>query len=424
VEVPTDGTRLSAVKASAAPERIAGLATILDYVRTHGSSTRPQLVSATGLSRAVVGQRVGELVERGLLESGEAGPSTGGRAPRTVRFRSDAGHLLVADLGATSIDVAVVDLSSNVLAHAAEPADIAAGPDVVLDRVEAMLHDCLADIDGLPGSLLGIGIGVPGPVEFESGRPVAPPIMPGWDLYDVRARFAEYRVPVWVDNDVNVMALAEIRSGVARGHENVVFIKIGTGIGAGIVVRGSLHRGAQGCAGDVGHIQVTDDEQVICRCGNVGCLEALAGGAALAREGEALGREGRSVRLASMLEAKGSIDASDVAVAASHGDAACIELITTAGRLVGSTLAGIVNFFNPSLVVIGGGVAGSGDLLLATIRESVYRRSLPLATRDLLVKRSSLRDLAGVTGAAAMVTDELFAPARLVHRLAGNAVGH
>jgi predicted NBD/HSP70 family sugar kinase len=125
-----------------------------------------------------------------------------------------------------------------------------------------------------------------------------------------------------------------------------------------------------------------------------------------------------------MLEAQGSIDASDVAVAASHGDAACIELITTAGRLVGSTLAGIVNFFNPSLVVIGGGVAGSGDLLLATIRESVYRRSLPLATRDLLVKRSSLRDLAGVTGAAAMVTDELFAPARLVHRLAGNAGGH
>jgi glucokinase-like ROK family protein len=398
---------------------MAGLAAILDYVRTHGSSTRTELASATGMSRAVVVQRVGELVERGLLESGEIGASTGGRAPRTVRFRSDAGHLLVADLGATSVDVAVVDLSCSVLAHASEPADIAAGPDEVLGRAEAMLQECLAEVDDLPGSLLGIGIGVPGPVEFESGRPVAPPIMPGWDMYDVRGHFASHGVPVWVDNDVNVMALAEIRAGIARGHENVVFIKVGTGIGAGIVVRGMLHRGAQGCAGDVGHIQVTDDESVICRCGNVGCLEALAGGAALGRDGEALARDGRSTHLAKVLEDEGSVQAADVATAASHGDAAATELITNAGRLIGSTLAGIVNFFNPSLVVIGGGVAGSGDLLLATIRESVYRRSLPLATRDLLVTRSSLRELAGVTGAAAMVTDELFAPPRLVHRLAG-----
>jgi glucokinase-like ROK family protein len=403
---------------------MAGLAAILDYVRAHGSTTRMELASATGLSRAVVVQRVGELVERGLLESGEVGPSTGGRAPRTVRFRSDAGHLLVADLGATSIDVAVVDLSNDVLAHASEPADIAAGPAVVLGRVEALLEECLADVEELPGSLLGIGIGVPGPVEFESGRPVAPPIMPGWDLYDVRGHFADHAVPVWVDNDVNVMALAELRAGIARGHENVVFVKVGTGIGAGIVVRGVLHRGAQGCAGDVGHIQVTDDQTVICRCGNVGCLEALAGGAALARDGGALALEGRSPHLAKILEEEGAVEAAHVAVAASHGEPACIELITNAGRLIGSTLAGIVNFFNPSLVVIGGGVAGSGDLLLATIRESVYRRSLPLATRDLLVTRSSLGGLAGVTGAAAMVTDELFAPSRLVQRLAGSGVEH
>ena len=427
MKVAADGTRLTAVDRvsvakppAPAPERIAGLAAILDYVRAHGSTTRTELASATGLSRAVVVQRVSELVERGLLESGEIGPSTGGRAPRTVRFRSSAGHLLVADLGATSIDVAVVDLSSTVLAHASEPADVAAGPGVVLRRVEVLLEQCLAEVDELPGALLGIGIGVPGPVEFGSGRPVAPPIMPGWDQYDLRGHFASYAVPIWVDNDVNVMALAEIRAGIARGHENVVFIKIGTGIGAGIVVRGMLHRGAQGCAGDVGHIQVTDDQSVICRCGNVGCLEALAGGAALARDGEALAQDGRSPHLAKVLEDKGAVEARDVAVAASHGDVASIELITNAGRLVGSMLAGIVNFFNPSLVVIGGGVAGSGDLLLATIRESVYRRSLPLATRDLLITRSSLRDLAGVTGAAAMVTDQLFAPPRLVHRLAGS----
>jgi glucokinase-like ROK family protein len=402
-------------------ERVAGLVTILDFVRTQGLASRPRLVDATGLSRAVVTQRVAELVDHGLLAEGELGRSTGGRSPRTVRFRSDAGHLLVADLGATSIDAAVSDLSGGILAHVAEPIDIADGPEAVLDRVAELFAQCLESAE-LPGALWGIGIGVPGPVEFESGRPIAPPIMPGWDRYDVRAHFAGHGVPVWVDNDVNVMALGELRGGVARGHDNVVFIKIGTGIGAGIIVRGKLHRGAQGCAGDVGHVQVTDDDSVVvCRCGNVGCLEALAGGAALSRDAEALARDGRSPFLSARLAELGSLDAAEIARAASHGDAASVELITAAGRQIGAALAGIVNFFNPSLVVIGGGVAGAGDGFLATIRESVYRRSLPLATRELALKRSTLGDLAGVVGAAAMVTDELFAPRRLVKWLAAGA---
>ena len=146
----------------------------------------------------------------------------------------------------------------------------------------------LRDDAGVPGRLWGIGIGVPGPVEFETGRPISPPIMPGWDGYPIRERFAErYGAPVWVDNDVNVLALGEWRSGVAAGHDNVVVVKIGTGIGAGIISGGRLHRGAQGSAGDVGHIQVIDDPTVVCRCGNMGCLEALAGGEAIGRAGEA-----------------------------------------------------------------------------------------------------------------------------------------
>ncbi len=398
-------------------ERLAGLVTVLDYVRTHGSTTRPMLVQATGLSRAVVTQRVGELLERGLLVEGELGRSTGGRAPRILRFPAESGHLLVADLGATSVDVALADLSGEIVSHVQEPCDISAGPEEVLDRVEDLFVRSLADTEQGPGSLWGIGIGVPGPVEFDSGRPVAPPIMPGWDRYAVRERFAEHHVPVWVDNDVNIMALGERRAGVARGHDNVVFVKIGTGIGAGIIVNGSLHRGAQGCAGDVGHMQVTDDPAVVCRCGNVGCLEALAGGGALGRGGEAAAREGRSRFLATVLDEKGSVKAHDVARGATHGDPTCVELLTHAGQLVGHMLASVVNFFNPSLIVVGGGVAGAGDLLLAAIRETVYRRSLPLATRELVVTRSALGDMAGVVGAAAIVTDELFRPSHLTQWL-------
>jgi predicted NBD/HSP70 family sugar kinase len=188
-----------------------------------------------------------------------------------------------------------------------------------------------------------------------------------------------------------------------------VVVKIGTGVGAGIISDGRLHRGAQGSAGDVGHIQVVDDPTIISRCGTIGCLEALAGGEALGRAGEAAGRDGRSVRLRAALDQRGSVTAEDVARAASFGDPVAVAMLQSAGRRVGSMLAGIVNFFNPSLIVIGGGVANSPDQLMAAIRETIYRRSLPLATRELLIQRSSLGGLAGVIGASAMVVDQIFA---------------
>jgi glucokinase-like ROK family protein len=387
-----------------------GLVAVLDHVRVNGESSRSELAEATGLGRSVLAQRVEALLDYGLLAEDRVGLSTGGRAPRLLRFRADAGYLLVADLGATSADVALADLSGKILVHRAEPSDIAAGPDAVLTCVERLFEECLAEAGALAGGLWGIGIGVPGPVEFESGRPISPPIMPGWDGYRVRQRFAARDVPVWVDNDVNLMALGELTGGCGRGVENFVFVKIGTGIGAGIVVDGRIHRGAQGSAGDVGHIYVqAAGREVTCRCGMSGCLEALAGGAALARDAEAAAQAGRSEILRTMFAKKGFLEAADVALASKHGDPVSVELITEAGRLVGQMLTGIVNFFNPSLLVIGGGVAGAGDLLLATIRQTIYSRSLPLATRDLVVRRSELDGRAGVIGAATMVANELFA---------------
>ncbi|MEP7159339.1 MAG: ROK family protein, partial [Chloroflexota bacterium] len=312
--------------------------------------------------------------------------------------------------GATSIDVALTTLDGRIIAHRDEPADIADGPGRCLARVEELFSELIATARDLPGTLWGIGIGVPGPVEFRTGLPISPPIMPGWDGYPVRRHFAKkYRVPVWVDNDVNLLALGEWRSGAAMGHDNVVVIKVGTGIGAGIISDGRLHRGAQGSAGDVGHIQVVDDAEVICRCGNVGCLEAVAGGAALARDGETAARDGLSQRLLAAWDQHGRVTAEDVARSASFGDPVSVALLQSAGRRIGLMLASVVNFFNPSLVIIGGGVVLSGDQLLAAVRETVYRRSLPLATRELLIQRSSLGGLAGVIGASAMVVDQLFA---------------
>jgi glucokinase-like ROK family protein len=401
------------------PEALDAFVTVLDEIRLGRSGSRPELVIRTGLGRAIVAQRVGELIERGLVVDAQFRPSTGGRPPRQLAFRADAGHLLVADLGATSIDVAVTTLDGRILAYHEEPALIEAGPDRCLDRVEELFASLLETTRHIPGRLWGVGIAVPGPVEFQTGRPISPPIMPGWDGYPIRERFAtRYRAPVWVDNDVNVLALGEWRAGVAAGHDDVVVVKIGTGIGAGIISDGRLHRGAQGSAGDVGHIQIVDDPSVICRCGNIGCLEAVAGGAALARAGEAAAREGRSALLATALEQRGVVTAEDVARAASYGDPVAVALIQAAGRLTGSMLAGIVNFFNPSLIVIAGGVAKSPDQFLAAIREAVYRRSLPLATRELAIRRSSLGGRAGVIGASAMVVDQLFSRASIASWIA------
>jgi glucokinase-like ROK family protein len=401
-------------------DHIDSLTAVLDLVRSGRACTRPEIGRQSGLGRTVVTQRVNQLTEWGLLEEGELAPSSGGRAPRELRFRSRAGVVLAAEMGATSVAVGVTDLTGKVLAQHEEPSDIGDGPDIVLTHVEELFDRLLRDIGtDNAAPVWGVGVGLPGPVEFATGRPSAPPIMPGWDGYAVRDRLAErFDAPVWVDNEVNTMALGELRAGSARGQDDLLYIKIGTGIGAGLVSGGRLHRGSQGCAGDIGHAAVADDPAVVCRCGNVGCLEAYAGGAAIARGGLTAAREGRSTFLAEVLSSTGTVRAVDVATAAQRGDRASVELLTNAGRLVGSLLATLVSFYNPALVIIGGGVVGAGDLLLAAVRESIYRRSLPLATRELRITRSTLSDQAGLVGAAFMAIDELFAPERLVRWIA------
>ena len=325
-----------------------------------------------------------------------------------MRFNAGAGHLLAADLGATGVDVAVADLAGNLLARERLDTDVIDGPDKVLVAICAAFDRMLGERpDARP--LWGVGLGVPGPVEFSTGRVVAPPIMPGWANFPLRETLAErYDAPVWVDNDVNVLTLGELRAGTARGQRNAMMVKLGTGIGAGIVMEGRLCRGAQGSAGDVGHTQVRRDSDVICRCGKIGCLEALAGGQALAREGTALAVAG-NVMLAARLQEQGALDAADVLWAASRGDQACVDLVGRCGSLIGEMLSAAVHFLNPALIVLGGRVAESSDVLLAAIRQTVYAQSLPFATRRLEITNAQLGADGGAIGVAAMVVDELLA---------------
>jgi glucokinase-like ROK family protein len=387
------------------------LSSLLNFLRSTGASARPDISRATGLSRTLVAKYVDLAMEQGLAMEGDFGTSTGGRAPRLVEFNDKFGYLLLAELGASGLSVAVSDLRGNLRDVHSIPIDIADGPEIVLKEVGKAFKKLMSQNSGI---LWGIGIGLPGPVEFSTGLPMSPPIMPGWDRSLVREQFMKtFDAPVWVDNDVNLMALGEYSLNPNEKNQELIFIKIGSGIGGGIISKGTLHRGAQGCAGDIGHIAVAEPTNVICRCGNVGCLEALAGGAALARDADQAARDSLSPYLQQQLEKTGAVTGIDVTQGALRGDNWCVDAITRAGQQIGKILATLVNFHNPSVIVIGGGVSSAGNLLLASIRQTVYSRSLPLATRDLEIRLGDTGDRSGLHGAAEMIMSELFSPSIL-----------
>ena len=373
-----------------------GAGLLLGLIRDGEAVTRSDLVRLTGLARSTVAQRLEALLQHGLVYEAGGSASTGGRPPTLLAFNEGAGVVLVADLGATHSRLVASDLAGAPLAEVALDLDIARGPEQVLGAVHERFTELLRDIDRRPDDVRGIGVGVPGPVAFHKGEPVNPPIMPGWDAFPIPAWFAErYDAPVLVDNDVNIMAVGEHWTQW-RDAAEMLCVKVGTGIGCGIVVDGHIHRGAQGAAGDIGHIRVSGHDDVICRCGNVGCLEAVAGGRALAARLSEAGLPASNSR--------------DVVGLVRGGEPLAIQAVREAGRYLGEVLATSVNFFNPAVIVIGGDLAEAHQQLLTGVREVIFQRSLPLATGDLRIVPSRLGDRAGAIGAAVMVTEHVLAP--------------
>jgi predicted NBD/HSP70 family sugar kinase len=377
-----------------------GAGQLLQLVRDGVAETRPELVAQTGASRSVVAARVDALLAAGLLVEDGRAASTGGRPANHLGFNGAAAHVLVADLGATHARVAITDLAGHVLIEQPGDLRIDAGPTVVLDWVRDRFDALLRDLpERRP--VRGIGIGVPGPVEHATGRAVSPPIMPGWDGYPIPEHFADLDVPVVVDNDVNIMALGEYHNRWRWEARDLLLIKVGTGIGCGIIASGRIHRGAQGAAGDLGHVPVHGFDDRLCTCGNAGCVEAVAGGQAVADRLRAGGQD--------------TPDARAVVRRVLAGDSEATRAVREAGQILGHVVATAVNLFNPSVIVIGGDVANAREQLLAGVREVVYQRSLPLATRHLQIVPSLLGDRAGIRGASEMVVEQLLTPTAIDH---------
>ncbi|MGX1159114.1 putative NBD/HSP70 family sugar kinase [Arthrobacter sp. SLBN-100] len=376
-----------------------GASELFQILRDGRPRTRSELVAATGFARSTITARVEELLETGFIAPVGDATSTGGRPPARVAFNPSARVVAAGDIGATHATVAVTDLAGTILAKAREQIQIADGPESVLDRLTETISSLLSKLDRTPEDLIAVGIGLPGPVEHSTGKPSQPPIMPGWNGFDVPHYVQRtFDVAVLVDNDVNIMALGERAVGWPE-TENMLFLKVATGIGSGIISSGKLQRGADGTAGDVGHIAINRASGIVCRCGNIGCLEAIAGRPAVARSLRAAG-----------------VDVphdSEVMALVRQGNLLASQVMRQAGRDIGEVMNMCVSLLNPSVIVIGGSMAEAGEQLIAGMREAVYARATPLATQNLAIVPARTGADAGITGAAIMALDHVLAPENL-----------
>jgi predicted NBD/HSP70 family sugar kinase len=377
---------------------------VLALIRSGSATTRSAIAAATGLSRTAVSARLASLMEAGLVVGGEEAPSGGGRPPSTLRFNSDVGVVLAVAIGRSRTQLAVCDLAGGIQAQDARDHAPGLAPDKRMAGILERLRSLLADAGRAATDVRAIGISIPGTVDHDNVASLDSPLLPGWDGVPLAPFFAEFAgAPVFLDNDANVLAASETGSLLST-YDDLLLVKVSTGLGVGIVVRGELVRGAWGAAGELGHLKSAAAAGRTCRCGEVGCLEAIAGGWALVQELSARGREVEHVRVLVAL--------------AREGDAEARALIRESGRRVGEVLAQAVNLLNPAAVVLGGDMAAAYDTFVAGFREGLYANAASVATRKLQVLQSTHGEAAGIVGCASMAVESLLEPARVDRMLA------
>ena len=373
----------------------------------HNGISRADVARVTGLSRATVSAIVEELINADLVREARIGASRGGRRPTILELNPDAGRVVGVDIGATHLIVAVAGLSGRTLAECEAPFDIAAGPTVGLEQVSLAVERMLQKAGCSWSDIVTAAVGVPGPVVTKLGMVVAPPIMPGWDGFPIRQRLQQlWNRPVFVDNDADLGALGEWTYGAGKGESNLAYIKIGTGIGCGILLNGEIYRGVLGTAGEIGHVTISEDGPP-CTCGNYGCLEAMAGGRAIAQRAQLAVKAGQRTSLA-VLSVEREVTAHDVAMAAKEGDAVSQQLLSDAGRHIGSALANLINLLNPGLVLVGGGVVGAGDYLLNSVRTAVNERSMRPSLQATRIDVAALGRRSALMGAVSLALTQTF----------------
>jgi glucokinase-like ROK family protein len=368
---------------------------VIDALRERGPASRAELARITGLSRSTISTLVADLVTSGLVDEGEGEPQVGahrGRPPQMVSLNSSAGLALGIDFGHRHLRVAVSDLSHKVLAETWREMDVDHSAEHGLEAAEIFVDQVLAEAGVDRSRVIGVGMGLPGPINRATGTVEAASILPGWVGVDAADEAgARLGLPVEVENDANLGALAELVWGAGRGKSDVAYIKVSSGIGAGLISGGRLHHGVGGTAGEIGHTLVAEGGAV-CRCGNRGCLETLASARAIADLLSTSRREEISTRRLLELSAA--------------SDQAAQRLIGDAGRAIGLAVANMCNVLNPERVIVGGDLSAAGDVLLGPVRETVRRNAIPSAVEDLEIVPGVLGERAELLGALALVLHE------------------
>jgi glucokinase-like ROK family protein len=382
---------------------------VLDLLRKSSTGiSRAAIAETLDLSRSTISAIIDDLLERGLVLEQGAGASRGGRRPLVLKIHPDIGRVVGVDIGASHLRALVADLDGVVLAAMEEPLRIDYGPEECLRRVYSLVQRLLDQAACGLQHVTAISVGVPGPVVARLGIVSAPPIMPGWDAFPIRQRLEQHwRKPITLENDADLAAVGEWTFGIGRGAANLAYIKIGTGIGCGLLLDGKLYRGVLGTAGEIGHVTISDDGPP-CTCGNYGCLEAMAGGRAIAQRALLAVKAGQPTRLA-RLAAVGELTTRDVALAAREGDAVCQQLLADAGRHIGSALASLVNLLNPGLVIVGGGVAQAGPSLLDPLKQAMDEHTMRSSRQAVRVVVAELGPRAVAQGAVAQALTQTFA---------------
>jgi glucokinase-like ROK family protein len=367
---------------------------VIDALRERGTASRAEIARATGLSRSTVSSIVADLMEAGLVsEPGEATGvafgAHGGRPPVLLSLDKSAGLAVGVDFGHTHLRVAVSDLSHEILAESWRELDVDHSAEEGLDAAAELVDKVLREAEVDRKGVLGVGMGVPGPINRATGAVGSSSILPGWVGVDAATEMERrLGLRVHVENDANLGALAEFVWGSGKGHSNVVYIKLSSGVGAGLLFAGRLHQGAGGTAGEIGHTPAQHGT-AICRCGSRGCLETVASARAIA---EQLGvSRGEPVSTKELLELT------------ANGDPAASRLIGEAGREIGVALAGLVNLINPDCVIIGGDLSAAGELVTAPVLESIRRYAIASAAEEVSVVAGVLGERAELQGALALV---------------------
>jgi predicted NBD/HSP70 family sugar kinase len=361
---------------------------IIDVLRGTGPSTQVELSRQTGLSTATISNIVKLLVAAELVEVEQT--TSSGRRASSVRLADNGAVAVGIDFGRRHLRIVLSSVGYAVIAEQFVELPLGYSAEEGIDRASVLLRELLADAQVQPTSVIGVGVGIPGPIDGRNGTVVQGAILPEWVGIDLRSLEDRLHFPVLFDNDANLGALAEVTWGPHHRANQLVFVKIGTGIGAGLILNGQSYRGFFGVTGEIGHGTAIDHGPV-CHCGNRGCLETVAS---------------TSVMMDLLSRGKSRVTTADIVRNALNGDSATLRVLDDAGVAIGRTLAGVANLINPEVIVVGGPLAGLGDLFLAPIARGLRRHAVPVVGESTMIAMSSLGDRAEVLGAAALVLQQ------------------